>query len=137
MWLENKGVPDRQDDFPILVHFLKILFDGSSGGGEQWNKPQNPHTQNARKENLLRLALGQIQQIKENHLAIPMPLPMALPTANFPFHPGILYPSAPMPQAAQDIATIPVLYSEFTCSGVNSPLLLSPTSMLSFDSPEY
>lgn len=96
------------------------------GKGEQRNKLQNPHAQKARKGNLLRHASGQIQQIKENHLAMPMSLPEALSTANFPFRPGILCASAPRPQTAQEVAYFLVLHSEFTCSGVSSLLLFFP-----------
>ena len=92
------------------------------GKGEQRNKLQNPHAQKARKESLLRSALGQIQQIKENHLAMPMSLPVALSTANFPFRPGLLCASAPRPQTAQEVAYFLVLHSEFACSGVSSLL---------------
>ena len=102
------------------------------GKGEQRNKLQNPHAQKARKGSLLRSALGQIQQIKENHLAMPMSLPVALSTANFPFRPGLLCASAPRPQTAQEVAYFLVLHSEFACSGVSSLLFffffsLSPT----------
>lgn len=68
-WLECEGAPD----FPILVHYLKYCSMGTMGKRDRWNKAQNPHTQKTRKENLLWLALGQIKQIKENHLAIPRP----------------------------------------------------------------
>lgn len=96
--------------------------------GEQRNKPQNPHAQKARKGNLLQPALGQIQQIKENHLAMPMSLPLALSTANFPFRPGTFCASAPQPQTDQEVAYFLVLHSELTCSGV-SALLFFPVPL--------
>lgn len=59
--------------FPISVYFVKYCFVEAVGKGEQWDKPQNPHIQRTRKDNLLGLALGEIKQIKKNHFATPAP----------------------------------------------------------------
>ena len=74
----------RQEDFPSLVRFLKYYFMEAMGKGlavkKQATKPS--HSENQEK-NLLLLALGQIKQIKENHLVTPTPLLSGLPRANF------------------------------------------------------
>lgn len=101
----------QTNDFPILAHFLKHCFMKAVGRGEQWNKPQNHHTQKTGKEHLLWLALGQIKQIKGNHWATPFRSPFSQlcqqPASSSASPPPS---SAPVAQGAQDIAQILLLW---------------------------